>query len=74
MSLLSRKKRPIQKDEIIYSNWMDSMVTICAEITTESMVSSHILKLFVSSAFILLLRRVRVTIMHHRLAPAGRVR
>uniref|UniRef100_A0A674P2R1 Si:dkey-9k7.3 n=1 Tax=Takifugu rubripes TaxID=31033 RepID=A0A674P2R1_TAKRU len=35
------KQRPIQKDEIIYSNWMDSMVTICAEITTESMVSSH---------------------------------
>ncbi|TWW63581.1 Circularly permutated [Takifugu flavidus] len=35
-----RKQRPIQKDEIIYSNWMDSMVTICAEITTESMAVS----------------------------------
>uniref|UniRef100_A0A4W6CHM8 Si:dkey-9k7.3 n=1 Tax=Lates calcarifer TaxID=8187 RepID=A0A4W6CHM8_LATCA len=30
------KYRPIQKQESIYSNWMDTMTTICDDITTES--------------------------------------
>lgn len=38
-SLLHSKERPIHKEETIYSNWMDTMVTICDEITTESLVS-----------------------------------
>lgn len=37
-SPLHSKERPIQKEETIYGNWMDTMVTICEEITTESMV------------------------------------
>lgn len=40
LSLLHRKDRPVRKEETIYSNWMDTMVTICEEITTESMVIS----------------------------------
>ncbi|XP_044038845.1 circularly permutated Ras protein 1 [Siniperca chuatsi] len=30
------KQRPIQKEESIYGNWMDTMTTICGDITTES--------------------------------------
>lgn len=30
------KQRPIQKEESIYGNWMDTMTTICDDITTES--------------------------------------
>lgn len=40
LSPLHRKDRPVPKEETIYSNWMDTMVTICEEITTESMVIS----------------------------------
>ncbi|XP_039677508.1 circularly permutated Ras protein 1 isoform X1 [Perca fluviatilis] len=30
------KQRPIQKEESIYGNWIDTMTTICDDITTES--------------------------------------
>lgn len=40
LSLLHRKDKLVPKEETIYSNWMDTMVTICEEITTESMVIS----------------------------------
>lgn len=40
LSLLHRKDSLVPKEETIYSNWMDTMVTICEEITTESMVIS----------------------------------
>ncbi|XP_070710715.1 circularly permutated Ras protein 1 [Pempheris klunzingeri] len=30
------KQRPIQKEESIYGNWMDTMTTICDDITTET--------------------------------------
>ncbi|XP_035531504.1 circularly permutated Ras protein 1 [Morone saxatilis] len=30
------KQRPIQKEESVYGNWMDTMTTICDDITTES--------------------------------------
>uniref|UniRef100_UPI0037E71EC9 circularly permutated Ras protein 1 n=1 Tax=Semicossyphus pulcher TaxID=241346 RepID=UPI0037E71EC9 len=30
------KQRPIQQEESIYGNWMDTMTTICDDITTES--------------------------------------
>uniref|UniRef100_A0A3Q0R1N0 VWFA domain-containing protein n=1 Tax=Amphilophus citrinellus TaxID=61819 RepID=A0A3Q0R1N0_AMPCI len=32
------KWRPIQKEESIYGNWMETMTTICEDITTESQV------------------------------------
>lgn len=47
-SLLHSKERPIQKEETIYGNWMDTMVTICEEITTESLVMLYIFKVMVS--------------------------
>ncbi|XP_029932590.1 circularly permutated Ras protein 1 isoform X2 [Myripristis murdjan] len=34
-----RKQRPIQQEESIYSNWMDTMTTICDDITTESLMA-----------------------------------
>nr|XP_046236992.1 circularly permutated Ras protein 1 isoform X2 [Scatophagus argus] len=34
------KQRPIQMEENIYSNWMDTMTTICDDITTESQILS----------------------------------
>ncbi|XP_012732057.2 circularly permutated Ras protein 1 isoform X2 [Fundulus heteroclitus] len=34
------KLRPIQKEESIYGNWMETMTTICGDITTESQVLS----------------------------------
>ncbi|MED6244692.1 hypothetical protein ATANTOWER_021275, partial [Ataeniobius toweri] len=39
LSYLS-KLRPIQKEERIYGNWMDTMTTICNEIETESQILS----------------------------------
>ncbi|KAK5893173.1 hypothetical protein CgunFtcFv8_006069 [Champsocephalus gunnari] len=33
---LISKQRPIQKEESIYGNWMDTMTTICDDITPES--------------------------------------
>lgn len=36
------KQRPIQKEESIYGNWMDTMTTICDDITTESQVISEV--------------------------------
>lgn len=32
------KQRPIKEEENIYGNWMDTMTTICDDITTESQV------------------------------------
>lgn len=40
--LPNRKLRPIQMEERIYSNWMDTMTTICDDITTESQVMSQL--------------------------------
>ncbi|KAM3857524.1 circularly permutated Ras protein 1 [Diretmus argenteus] len=31
------KQRPIQQEESIYGNWMDTMTTICDDLTTESL-------------------------------------
>uniref|UniRef100_UPI003AABEFBA circularly permutated Ras protein 1 n=1 Tax=Centroberyx gerrardi TaxID=166262 RepID=UPI003AABEFBA len=35
-----RKQRPIHKEESIYGNWMDTMTTICDDLTTESLALS----------------------------------
>ncbi|XP_071402280.1 uncharacterized protein, partial [Centroberyx affinis] len=35
-----RKQRPIHKEESIYGNWMDTMTTICNDLTTESLMLS----------------------------------
>uniref|UniRef100_A0A3B4FJ08 Circularly permutated Ras protein 1-like n=1 Tax=Pundamilia nyererei TaxID=303518 RepID=A0A3B4FJ08_9CICH len=37
------KWRPIQKEESMYGNWMETMTTICEDITTESQVFIHFL-------------------------------
>uniref|UniRef100_A0A8C4HBF9 VWFA domain-containing protein n=1 Tax=Dicentrarchus labrax TaxID=13489 RepID=A0A8C4HBF9_DICLA len=37
------KQRPIQKEESVYGNWMDTMTTICDDITPESQVIIHLI-------------------------------
>lgn len=54
-SLLHSKERPIQKEETIYGNWMDTMVTICEEITTESLVIVYVSEVMMSASNIYLL-------------------
>lgn len=34
------KQRPIEQEESVYGNWMDTMTTICDDITTESQILS----------------------------------
>uniref|UniRef100_A0A3Q3RZK8 Circularly permutated Ras protein 1-like n=1 Tax=Mastacembelus armatus TaxID=205130 RepID=A0A3Q3RZK8_9TELE len=40
--LKAQQDLPIQKEESIYGNWMDTMTTICDDITTESQVNKHL--------------------------------